>query len=225
MGSEFMPPLDEGDLLYMPTALPGLSVGKAGELLQQTDRIIKSFPEVATVFGKVGRAESATDPAPLEMVETTIRFKPRKEWRPGVTRASLLAEMDAALRIPGVANVWVPQSAIVSMLATGIKSPVGIKMSSISANRAHRAEVEALVRDIPGTSSAFSSAPRRALHRDTSESRRGGPFRLMETVDVTSLALGTKTSATVRLQRFPISVRYPRELRFARGFAQFDRDP
>jgi Cu(I)/Ag(I) efflux system membrane protein CusA/SilA len=130
LGGEFMPPLDEGDLLYMPTALPGLSAGKAGELLQQTDRLIKTVPEVAVVFGKVGRAETATDPAPMEMIETTIRFKPKEEWRPGMTTAKLVEELDRTVQVPGLSNIWVPPIRNrIDMLATGIKSPVGIKVS------------------------------------------------------------------------------------------------
>ncbi|KAH2387920.1 hypothetical protein KXW64_008388, partial [Aspergillus fumigatus] len=131
LGGEFMPPLDEGDLLYMPSALPGLSAAKAGELLQQTDRLIKTVPEVASVFGKAGRAESATDPAPMEMFETTIQFKPRDQWRAGMTPAKLVDELDAKVKVPGLANIWVPPIRNrIDMLATGIKSPIGVKVSS-----------------------------------------------------------------------------------------------
>ena len=130
LGGEFMPPMDEGDLLYMPTALPGLSAGKAGEVLQQTDRMIRAVPEVARVFGKVGRAETATDPAPMEMIETTIQFKPKSEWRPGMTTDKLVEELDRAVQVPGLSNIWVPPiRARIDMLATGIKSPIGIKVS------------------------------------------------------------------------------------------------
>src|SRR5205085_6763294 len=125
IGGEFMPPLDEGDLLYMPSALPGLSAGKASELLQQTDRLIRTLPEVASVFGKAGRAETATDPAPLEMFETTIQFKPRSEWRAGMTPEKLVEELDRVVKVPGLTNIWVPPIRNrIDMLATGIKSPV-----------------------------------------------------------------------------------------------------
>src|SRR5471030_2866219 len=130
IGSEFMPAIDEGDLLYMPSALPGLSVSKAAELLQQTDRLIKTVPEVQSVFGKAGRAESATDPAPVEMFETTIQFKPRDQWRQGMTPEKLVKELDSIVKVPGLANIWVPPIRNrIDMLATGIKSPIGVKIS------------------------------------------------------------------------------------------------
>ncbi len=130
LGGEFMPPLDEGDLLYMPSALPGISAGKVAELLQQTDRLIKTVPEVASVFGKAGRAETATDPAPLEMFETTIQFKPRDQWRPGMTPDKLVEELDRTVKVPGLSNIWVPPIRNrIDMLATGIKSPVGVKVA------------------------------------------------------------------------------------------------
>jgi Cu(I)/Ag(I) efflux system membrane protein CusA/SilA len=130
LGGEFMPNLDEGDLLYMPSALPGLSAAKASALLQQTDRLIKTVPEVQSVFGKAGRAETATDPAPLEMFETTIQFKPRDQWRAGMTPDKLVEELDRTVRLPGLANVWVPPIRNrIDMLATGIKSPIGVKVS------------------------------------------------------------------------------------------------
>ncbi|MGK2951373.1 MAG: efflux RND transporter permease subunit, partial [Thiobacillus sp.] len=159
VGSEFMPPLDEGDMLYMPTALPGLSAAKASELLQQTDRIIKAFPEVKSVFGKMGRADTATDSAPLEMFETTIQFKPRSEWRPGMTPDKLIAEMDASLTLPGLANVWVqPIRNRIDMLATGIKSPVGIKVAGPDLNEIGRIgqRIEQVVKRVPGAASVFS---------------------------------------------------------------------
>jgi Cu(I)/Ag(I) efflux system membrane protein CusA/SilA len=159
LGSEFMPPLDEGDLLYMPSALPGISAAKASEVLQQTDRIIKQFPEVHSVFGKMGRAETSTDPAPLEMVETTIQFKPRDQWRPGLTTEQLIQEMDRALKIPGMANIWVqPIRNRIDMLATGIKSPVGIKIAGpdIDAIQKVGTEIERVVREVPGASSVLA---------------------------------------------------------------------
>ncbi|HEX6633311.1 MAG TPA: CusA/CzcA family heavy metal efflux RND transporter, partial [Usitatibacter sp.] len=159
LGGEFLPPLDEGDLLYMPSALPGLSAAKASELLQQTDRMIRQVPEVARVFGKAGRAESATDPAPLEMFETTIRFKPRSEWRPGMTMAKLVDELDRTVKVPGLANLWVPPIRNrIDMLATGIKSPVGVKVSGPDLAELDRIarEVENAVKAVPGVTSAIA---------------------------------------------------------------------
>ncbi len=157
LGGEFMPPLDEGDLLYMPSALPGLSVAKAAELLQQSDRMIKSVPEVARVFGKAGRAESATDPAPIEMFETTIQFKPHDQWRPGMTQDKLVEELDRVVKIPGLANIWVPPIRNrIDMLATGIKSPIGVKISGTDIGTIERiaVEVERVAKTVPGVSSA-----------------------------------------------------------------------
>src|SRR3954467_7187133 len=154
-----MPPLDEGDLLYMPSALPSISAAKAGELLQQTDRMIRTVPEVATVFGKAGRAETATDPAPLEMFETTIQFKPRDQWRPGMTPDRLVEELDRAVKVPGLANIWVPPIRNrIDMLATGIKSPVGIKVAGPDLATIDKvaAEVQRIVREVRGVSSAFA---------------------------------------------------------------------
>jgi Cu(I)/Ag(I) efflux system membrane protein CusA/SilA len=159
LGGEFMPPLDEGDILYMPSALPGLSAGKASELLQQTDRLIKTVPEVLRVFGKAGRAETATDPAPLEMFETTIQLKPRDQWRPGMTMEKLVAELDAAVKVPGLANIWIPPIRNrIDMLATGIKSPVGVKVAGENLGEIERiaGEIERAVKDIPGVSSALA---------------------------------------------------------------------
>src|SRR6185436_14645972 len=158
LGGEFMPPLDEGDLLYMPSALPGISAGKVSELLQQTDRLIKTVPEVASVFGKAGRAETATDPAPLEMFETTIQFKPRDQWRAGITSDRLVEELDRIVRVPGLSNIWVPPIRNrIDMLATGIKSPVGVKVAGISLTEIDRitAEIERIVRRVPGVSSVL----------------------------------------------------------------------
>ncbi|KPV26791.1 cation transporter, partial [Variovorax paradoxus] len=159
LGGEFMPPLDEGDLLYMPSALPGLSVSKAAELLQQTDRLIKTVPEVARVFGKAGRADTATDPAPLEMFETTVQFKPRAQWRAGMTPDRLVEELDRAVKVPGLTNVWVPPIRNrIDMLATGIKSPVGIKVAGadLATIDALTTQIEAAVRSVPGVSSALA---------------------------------------------------------------------
>ncbi len=221
LGTEFMPPLDEGDLLYMPTALPGLSIGKAAEILQQTDRIIKTFPEVARVFGKIGRAETATDPAPLEMVETTVMLKPKSQWRPGLTTDSLIEEMDSALQIPGMGNVWVqPIRNRIDMLATGIKSPVGIKISGPDLTVIERIgrDIEAVVKTVPGTVSAFSERVSGGryieIRPDRSRVARYG-LSVADVQRIVSVAIGGENiGETVQgLQRFPINVRYPRELR------------
>ena len=221
LGSEFMPPLDEGDLLYMPTTLPGIGPGKAAELLQQTDRIIKSFPEVARVFGKVGRAESATDPAPLEMIETTIQFRPRTEWRPGMTLDKLIAEMDAATTLPGLSNVWVqPIRNRIDMLATGIKSPVGIKVAGADLAEIDRlaARIEQVVKTVPGAPSVLAERLGAGRYveiriRRLDAARYG--LSVADLQEVVSLAVGGENiGETIEgLERFPINVRYPRELR------------
>ena len=221
LGSEFMPPLDEGDLLYMPTALPGLAVGKGAEILQKTDRILKTFPEVKRVFGKIGRAETATDPAPLEMVETTVQLKPKSEWRAGLTTEKLIEEMDAALKIPGMGNVWVnPIRNRIDMLATGIKSPVGIKIAGPDLAVIERlgTEVERVVKAIPGTSSAFSERVSGGryieIHPDRIAAARLG-LSIADVQRIVAMAIGGENvGETVEgLQRFPINLRYPRELR------------
>jgi Cu(I)/Ag(I) efflux system membrane protein CusA/SilA len=221
LGGEFMPPLDEGDLLHMPSALPGLSAGKASQLLQQMDRMLMEVPEVERVFGKMGRAETATDPAPLEMVETTIRFKPRDQWRPGMTPEQLVAELDQRLKIPGLANVWVPPIRNrIDMLATGIKSPVGIKVSGTDPAIIDRvaAAVERAVKDVPGVSSALAERLTGGRYIDVDIDRdaigRYG-LRIADVQSIVTAAIGgERIGETVEgLQRFPISVRYPRELR------------
>ena len=221
LGGEFLPPLDEGDLLYMPSALPGLSAAKASELLQQTDRMIRQVPEVARVFGKAGRAETATDPAPLEMFETTVQFKPRSEWRPGMTTAKLVEELDRTVRVPGLANLWVPPIRNrIDMLATGIKSPVGIKVSGPDLAELDRIAhaVESAVKDIPGVTSAIAERSTGGRYVDIAIDRRAAARYGLNVADVQSVvasAIGGETvGETVEgLQRFPISVRYPRELR------------
>lgn len=221
LGTEFMPPLDEGDLLYMPTALPGLSVGKGAQILQQTDRILKSFPEVERVFGKIGRAETATDPAPLEMVETTIRLKPKAQWRAGMTTEKLIDEMDAALKLPGMGNVWVqPIRNRIDMLATGIKSPVGIKIAGPDLNEIQRIgdQIAAVVKTVPGTASAFSERVSGGRYIEVVPDRIAAARHGLSITDVqrlVSMAIGGQNiGETVEgLQRFPINVRYPRELR------------
>src|SRR5262249_59853318 len=159
IGGEFMPPLDEGDLLYMPSALPGISSAKVSELLQQTDRLIKTVPEVARVFAKAGRAETATDPAPLEMFETTIQFKPREQWRAGMTPEKLVELLDQTVKVPGLATVWIPPIRNrIDMLATGIKSPIGVKVSGASLADIDRVtqQVEQIAKRVPGVSSALA---------------------------------------------------------------------
>jgi len=221
LGGEFMPPLDEGDLLYMPSALPGISAGKVSELLQQTDRLIKTVPEVASVFGKAGRAETATDPAPLEMFETTIQFKPRDQWRAGITPDRLVEELDRIVRVPGLSNIWVPPIRNrIDMLATGIKSPVGVKVAGISLTEIDRitAEIERIVRRVPGVSSVLAERLTGGRYVDIRIDRDAAARYGMNIADVQSIISsaigGDNIGETVEgLQRFPINVRYPREIR------------
>ncbi len=221
IGAEFMPRLDEGDLLYMPTALPGLSVGKAAELLQQTDRLIKTVPEVERVYGKAGRAETATDPAPLEMFETTIQFKPREQWRAGMTPELLIDELDRIVRVPGLTNIWVPPIRNrIDMLATGIKSPVGVKVAGADLAVIDRltGEIERALADVPGVGSALAERLSGGRYVDV-DIRRGAAARFgMNIADVQSViasAVGGENIGEIidGAQRFPINVRYPRELR------------
>ncbi|MDZ4297768.1 MAG: efflux RND transporter permease subunit [Moraxellaceae bacterium] len=221
LGGEFMPPLDEGDLLYMPTALPGLSVGKAAQLLQQTDRLIKSVPEVESVFGKAGRAETATDPAPLEMFETTIRFKPKDQWRAGMTTEKLVAELDRVVQVPGLSNIWVPPIRNrIDMLATGIKSPVGIKVSGadLAVIDELTLKIEQLVKQVPGVSSALAERLQGGRYIDIDINRRAAArygLNISDVQSVVSAAIGGENiGETIEgLQRFPINLRYPREVR------------
>jgi copper/silver efflux system protein len=221
LGGEFMPPLDEGDLLYMPTALPGISAGKVAELLQQTDRLIKTVPEVESVFGKAGRAETATDPAPMEMFETTIRFKPRGQWRPGMTQNRLIEELDRTVKVPGLTNIWVPPIRNrIDMLATGIKSPVGIKVAGMSLTEIDRlaAEIERAVKPVAGVSSALAERLTGGRYIDVDIDRDAAARYGMNIADVQSIVSsaigGDNIGETIEgLQRFPINVRYPREIR------------
>jgi len=221
VGSEFMPPLDEGDLLYMPSALPGLSAGKAAELLQQTDRLIKTVPEVLSVHGKAGRAESATDPAPLEMFETAIQFRPRDQWRPGMTPDRLVAELDRVVRVPGLSNIWVPPIRNrLDMLVTGIKSPVGIKVAGADLRTIERiaAGIERSVKRVPGVSSALAERLSGGRYIDLDIDRAAAARYGLNIAEVQSLVAaavgGDVIGETVEgRQRFPISLRYPRELR------------
>jgi Cu(I)/Ag(I) efflux system membrane protein CusA/SilA len=221
IGGEFMPPLDEGDLLYMPSALPGISAGKASELLQQTNRLIKTVPEVASVFGKAGRADTATDPAPLEMFETTIQFKPRAQWRAGMTPDRLVEELDRTVKVPGLSNIWVPPIRNrIDMLATGIKSPVGVKVSGSDLREVDRiaAEVQRAVKEVPGVSSAFAERLSGGRYLDVKIDRDRAARYGLNIADVqgtVSAAIGGENiGETVEgLQRFPINLRYPREIR------------
>ncbi|MEE9543750.1 MAG: efflux RND transporter permease subunit [Thermodesulfobacteriota bacterium] len=221
LGSEFMPPLNDGDLLYMPTTLPGISITKARELLQQTDRIIKSFPEVERVFGKVGRAETATDPAPLSMIETTITLKDKSEWRPGMTTDKLIEALDRAVNIPGVTNAWtMPIKTRVDMLSTGIKTPVGIKVSGddLQTLEALGTEIESVVRDTPGTLSVFAERVAGGNYLDYEIDRREAARYGLTTGDVQDVIQtaigGMNITTTVEgLERYPVNLRYGRELR------------
>ncbi|WP_186058346.1 efflux RND transporter permease subunit [Burkholderia gladioli] len=221
LGGEFMPPLDEGDLLYMPTALPGISVDKAAELLQQTDRLIRTVPEVETVFGKSGRADSATDPAPLEMFETTIRFKPRSQWRPGMTPQKLVDELDRIVRVPGLSNVWVPPIRNrLDMLSTGIKTPVGVKITGPELVGIDRvaAQVEQAVKGVPGVSSALAERLNGGRYIDVDIDRLAAArygLSVAELQSFVTTAIGGENLGEVIAgrERYPISVRYPREVR------------
>ncbi len=221
LGSEFMPPLNEGDLLYMPTTLPGISIQKAKELLQQTDRIIASFPEVKHVFGKVGRAESATDPAPLSMIETTVVLKPPAEWRTGMTISKLISELDAAIQIPGLTNAWtMPIRARTDMLATGIRTPVGVKIAGpdLTTLESVGAEIEAALRTVPGTRSVFAERASGGYFLDIDVDReqiaRHG-LTTGDVLDVVASAVGgmNVTRTVEQLERYPVNVRYPEAYR------------
>ncbi|MGC2030041.1 MAG: efflux RND transporter permease subunit [Steroidobacteraceae bacterium] len=221
LGSEFMPPLVEGDLLYMPSALPGLSGDKASQLLQQTDKVLMQFPEVERVFGKVGRAETATDPAGLEMFETTIQFKPQSQWPSRMTQDELIDKMNLALQIPGLSNLWVqPIRNRIDMLSTGIKSPVGIKIAGPDLKVIDKigSQIEATVREVPGTRSAYAERVQGGRYIEVRIDRvRAARFglTLADVQQVVALAIGGENvGETVEgLQRFPINIRYPRELR------------
>ena len=221
LGSEFMPPLNEGDLLYMPTTDPGISITKARELLQQTDKIIKSFPEVEHAFGKVGRAETATDPAPLSMIETTITLKPEDEWREGMTMDRLVRELDAAINFPGLTNAWtMPIKTRIDMLSTGIKTPVGVKLMGPDLNVLSDLgqRVAAIVQTVPGTLSAF---PDKAVggnfidYRINREEAARYGLTVGDVQDVIMSAIGgmNVTRTVEGLERYPVNVRYSRELR------------
>jgi copper/silver efflux system protein len=221
LGTEFMPNLNEGTLLYMPTTLPGISTTKAGELLQTQDRIIRSFPEVASVYGKAGRAETATDPAPSEMFETVINLKPREQWRPGVTLDSLTAEMDRALQFPGVSNAWTqPIKARIDMLSTGIRTPIGVKVIGTDLIQIDTLakQIEQVLKAVPGTSSAYAERGIGGYYLDVTPDRdalaRYG-IMVQDVQDVVATAMGGQTVTTTveGRQRFSVNMRYPRDLR------------
>ncbi len=222
LGSEFMPQLDEGDILYMPTTYPGVSITKAKEILQQTDKIIKTFPEVLSVFGKVGRADTATDPAPLAMIETTIRLKPKDQWPdPTKTTKQLMAEMDAAIKFPGLANAWtMPIKTRIDMLSTGIKTPIGIKVSGPDLNVLETVanDIEQAMKQLPDTLSAFADKAAGGYYLDfdinREEAARYG-LTVGDVQDVIATAIGgmNVTQTVEGLERYPVNVRYPRELR------------
>ena len=221
LGSEFMPPLNEGDLLYMPTTLPGISITKAHELLQQTDRMIRQVPEVETVFGKVGRAETATDPAPLSMIETTITLKPAEQWRPGMTVEKLVEELDRRVRLPGVTNAWtMPIKTRIDMLSTGIKTPVGIKVAGPDLATLQRIgeQIESLLRHEPGTSSVLAERVVGGNYLDFEIDRRAiarHGLTVGDVQDVIQSAIGGRnvTFTVEGLERYPVNLRYSRELR------------
>jgi Cu(I)/Ag(I) efflux system membrane protein CusA/SilA len=221
VGTEFMPDMDEGDLLYMPTTLPGLSTGKAQQVLQQTDRLLKTLPEVKSVFGKAGRAESATDPAPLSMIETVIQLKPRSEWRPGMTTEKLIQEMYALVKFPGLSNVIVPPiKTRIDMLTTGIRTPVGIKVMgpSLATIESVGREIETVVRAVPGTTSVFAERLTGARYVDVKIDRnRAARFGLniMDIQDIIETAVGgmNVTETIEGRERYPVNLRYPADLR------------
>jgi Cu(I)/Ag(I) efflux system membrane protein CusA/SilA len=221
IGSEFMPELDEGDLMYMPTTLPGLSIGKAQELLQQTDRLIKTIPEVKQVFGKIGRAETATDPAPLTMIETVIQFKPREQWRAGMTPQKLIQELDATVKFPGVTNAWVmPIKTRIDMLATGIKTPVGIKVAGADLKEIERIgrEIEKAVMQVPGTTSAYSERVAGGRYIEIIPNRIAAArygLNISDINQIVSAAIGgiNITQTVEGLERYPVNLRFPREQR------------
>ncbi|WP_339863789.1 efflux RND transporter permease subunit [Paremcibacter congregatus] len=221
IGSEFIPPLDEGDLMYMPTTYPGISIGKARELLQQTDKLIRTVPEVKTVLGKVGRAETATDPAPLTMIESFIHLKPRSEWRPGVTTETLKKELDSLVKLPGVTNAWVmPIKTRIDMLATGIKTPVGIKIAGPDLGEIQKIgqQLETILKDVPGTASVYSErvAGGRYIKVDINRekaARYGLNIAGVQQVVASAIGGMNVTQTVEGLERYPVNIRYPQDYR------------
>lgn len=225
LGGEFLPPMDEGDLLYMPTALPGLSANKASELLQQTNRLIKTVPEVAHVFGKAGRADTATDPAPLEMFETTIQFKPKEEWRPGMTAEKLVEELDQTVQVPGLANLWIPPIRNrIDMLATGIKSPIGVKVYGTDLAQIEKTTkaIEDIAKTIPGVTMSLAERLNGGRYIDVDIDRQTAARYGLNIADVQAIVAGAIGGQTIGetvegLARYPINLRYGREWRDSLG--------
>lgn len=221
IGSEFIPPLDEGGLMYMPTTYPGISIGKARELLQQSDKLIATVPEVKTVFGKIGRAETATDPAPLTMIETFIQFKPKDQWREGMTTEKLKQELDALVKFPGLTNAWVmPIKTRIDMLATGIKTPVGIKVAGPNLNEIQKIgqQIEALLKDFPGTASVYSErvAGGRYIKVDINREKAARySLNIADVQQVVATAIGgmNVTETVEGQERYPVNIRYPQAYR------------
>ena len=221
IGSEFIPPLDEGDLMYMPTTYPGISIGKARELLQQTDKLIATVPEVKTVFGKIGRAETATDPAPLTMIETFIQFKPKDQWREGMTTEKLKQELDTLVKFPGLTNAWVmPIKTRIDMLATGIKTPVGIKVAGPNLNEIQKIgqQIEVLLKDFPGTASVYSErvAGGRYIKVDINREKAARySLNIADVQQVVATAIGgmNVTETVEGQERYPVNLRYPQAYR------------
>lgn len=221
IGSEFIPPLDEGDLMYMPTTYPGISIGKARQLLQQTDKLIRTVPEVEEVFGKIGRAETATDPAPLTMIETFIKLKSKEHWRPGLTTDALRQELDELVKLPGLTNAWVmPIKTRIDMLATGIKTPVGIKVAGPDLNEIQRIgkQLEIILNDVPGTASVYSErvAGGRYIKVDINrENAARYGLNIADVQQIVSTAIGgiNVTQTVEGLERYPVNLRYPQDYR------------
>ncbi|MDX1901905.1 MAG: efflux RND transporter permease subunit [Gammaproteobacteria bacterium] len=221
LGGEFMPELDEGDLLYMPTTFPGISIGKAQQVLQQTDKLISTVPEVKSVFGKIGRAESATDPAPLSMVETTIQFKPKSKWRSGMNMTKLRAELESLVKLPGLSNAWVmPIRTRIDMLATGIKTPVGIKIAGTDLNvlQSLGQQIETVLKQVPGTTSVFAErvASSRYVTVDINRlkaARYGLNIEDIQEIIETAVGGMNVTQTVEGRERYPVNLRYPREIR------------
>jgi len=221
IGSEFIPPLDEGDLMYMPTTYPGVSVGKARQILQQTNKLIKTVPEVKTVWGKIGRAETATDPAPLTMIETTIQFKPKSEWRAGMTKDKLKQELDSLIQFPGLTNAWVmPIKTRIDMLATGIKTPIGIKIAGGDLAEIEKIgkQVEQILKDVPGTASVYAErvSGGRYVKVDIDREKAGRyGLNIAEIQQLVAVAIGGQniTETIEGLERYPVNLRYPNDYR------------
>ncbi|WP_019613107.1 efflux RND transporter permease subunit [Psychromonas ossibalaenae] len=221
VGSEFIPPLDEGDLMYMPTTYPGISIGKARELLQQTNKLIKTLPEVKTVWGKIGRAETATDPAPLTMIETTIQFKPAEQWRPGMTKEKIKQELDSLIQFPGLTNAWVmPIKTRIDMLATGIKTPIGIKIAGGDLAEIEKIgkQVESILKEVEGTASVYAErvSGGRYVKVDINREKAGRyGLNIAEIQQLVAVAIGGQniTETIEGLERYPVNLRYPNDYR------------